>query len=169
MRLLAFFLIAAAAAFEPTGDVIVGPLGDASREYSGRGARLLAGEDHNGDGQRAGTASKTAEFATRVGQWYRLQVRGLAQPDFSVEQDALYLRVVFYQGKRRLEQIDHRIYGQVRRERQDLKDAGTNKNLGPATWRQYALDFRIPFAGVDRLRYGIGFAEGSGKGEFWIN
>jgi hypothetical protein len=162
VRFFVFLMAVACSAAEWTvnGDVTYGELGDPSAEYSGMGCRLAG---------RAGLASQTAEFATRVGEWYRLEIRGLAQPEFTVGRDALFLRVAFFNGDSPLDKVESRFYSQVRREREDLKDAGTNRNLGPATWRHYGVDFRIPFVGIDRLVTSVGFANGTGKGEFWVN
>ena len=54
---------------------------------------------------------------------------------------------------------------QVERERQSLADAGTNKSLGSATWRNYSIDVRTPFAEVDALKVSVGFTNGTGKGK----
>lgn len=155
------------------GDAQEGELGDRRREISGRGIRLLSAT--KGDSPSAGAMFFTVGgVKPDQGRWYRLRVRGLAQEDFHVEKDELYLRVEFFKdgGKNVLDQVKKSIYEQIERDRQDLADAGTNRNLGSATWRNYILEFRTPFAEVDTLRLSAGFAHGAGKGprsEFWIS
>lgn len=155
------------------GDVRQGELGDRRKEISGLGIRLLSGarKDAPSSGAMSFTVSGLKPDQRR---WYRLRVRGLAQEELHVEKDALYLQVEFFkdQGKNPLDQIKKSIYEQVERDRKDLADAGTNRNLGPSTWRNYVLEFRTPFAEVDTLRLSVGFAHGAAKGprsEFWIS
>jgi len=158
--------------FELTGDVAYGPFGDARREISGRGVRLLAGKDENKDGQHAGSvAFGVANLTPESGRWFRFRIRGLCQDDFAVKQDGLYLRVDFFRdkGTNSLDHIRKAIDSQVERDRKDLRDAGTNRNLGTASWRSYELDFRTPFPEVDKLVLTAGFEHGSGRGEFWIS
>ena len=107
------------------------------------------------------------------GRWYRVRVYGLAQPDLAVEGDELFIKVEFFKdgGKNSLDFIKKSVYAQVERERKSLADTGTNRNLGPATWRNYSIDVRTPFADVEALKVSVGFANGIGKGkqsEFWV-
>src|SRR6478609_2708857 len=67
--------------------------------------------------------------------------------------------------------IKKHIYPLVEQDRKDLRDAGTNKNLGLATWRSFDLEFKTPFAEVDTLKLTAGFAHGlpaNTKSEFWL-
>ena len=160
------------AAAKLTGDAKFGALGDRRVESNGAGIRLLSAVDANEDNQRAGEATLLSSVDPKF-RWYRFYVSGLAQDNFSVDRDDLYLKVEFLKdgGTDSLDLIKERIYPQILRERKDLKDAGTNKNLGMGTWRTYSMDFRTPFAEIDTLALSVGFANGTGQGtqsEFWI-
>ena len=154
-----------------TGDVKFGTLGDTRVESNGAGIRLLSADDVNGDKQQGGEATLLSAVDPKF-RWYRFYISGFAQDNFSVDRDDLYLKVEFLKnGTDSLDLIKERIYPQVLRERADLQDAGTNKNLGLGTWRTYAMDFRTPFAEIDSLALSVGFANGTGQGsqsEFWV-
>jgi hypothetical protein len=94
-----------------------------------------------------------------------MRVLGLAQDNFAVEQDELYIKVEYFKenGKNALDFIKKSIYPQVELERKTLLDAGTNKSLGAATWRNFSIDFRTPFPEVDTLKISVGFNLGAGK------
>lgn len=160
--------------YQLSGDAREGALGDLGKEYSGRGVRFLSGEDADKDGRRAGRVSwLVGGVNADHGRWFRLHIRALAQEDFRVGQDELFLQVDFFKdgGKNNLDHVKKLIYPQVEAERRKLADAGTNRNLGPSTWRDYALEFRTPFKEVDQMRLTAGFENGAGSGprsEFWI-
>jgi hypothetical protein len=141
---------------------------------AGAVVRFLSDRDKNGDGVRAGSVAQTvAGISAKEGRWFRFRIRGLAQDGFHVQKDDLYLQVEFFrdEGKNPLDHIKKRVYSQVEKEREDLRDKGTNANLGSATWRSYELDFRTPFPEIDTLRLTAGFDHGAGKSnrnEFWI-
>ncbi|MFO0802906.1 MAG: YHYH protein [Gemmataceae bacterium] len=157
------------------GDVVEGLLGDGRLEHNGSGLRLLSGDDLNKDGVRAGSATCTVTgLKAEKGRWYRVRVRGLAQDGFAVEKDDLFLRVEFFrdEGTNSLDFIKKSLYPQVARERKSLADAGTNRSLGSATWRNYSIDVRTPFPEVDTLKVSVGFGQGAGRAtgsEFWVS
>jgi hypothetical protein len=161
--------------FEVFGDAVYGNLSDIRREHSGWGVRLLAGEDVNDDKKSSGAlATSLTKISEKDGRWFRLRISGMAQTDFHVEKDDLYLKVEFFKnnGSTALDHIKHRFYAQVQQERKDLADPGTNRRLGLTTWRDYSLQFRTPFPEVDTLRVSVGFNGGKPRGkqsEFWIN
>lgn len=162
------------ASAEMVGDVKYGQLGDPRVESNGRGIRLLSGEDTDGDRIFAGEASMICNEVSANQRWYRFLVSGLAQDDFDVDQDNLYLKVEFFQnsGANSLDLIKERIFPQVVQERKDFYDKDTNESLGHAIWRNYAMDFRTPFAEVDSLKISVGFSGGKGgerRSEFWVN
>lgn len=159
--------------FTLAGDAIEGEFGDVRKEGVRRGVRLLSGAKR--DGGAAGAVSMMVDgVRADQGRWYRLRVRGLAQDGFHADKDEAYLRVEFFKdgGKSPLDYIKKSISSQIDRERRDFADAGVNKNLGPATWRNYVLEFRTPFVEVDAFRLTVGFANGAAKGpqgEFWVS
>lgn len=160
--------------FTLTGDAVEGLLGNPRQEHSGSGVRLLSGEDLNKDKERAGSLACTVNgLEVDKGRWFRVRILGLAQENFAVAKDDLVMKVEFFKdnGKNPLDHIKKSIYGQVELERKTLADAATNKNLGPATWRNYTMDVRTPFPEVDTLRVSVGFGNGAGKtarSEFWV-
>jgi len=124
--------------FAIRGDAIEGLLGDSRLEHNGGGVRFFSAEDRNNDGKIEGVATCTiAGISQEKGRWYRVRVIGLAQEDFAVAKDDLFIKVEFFKdsGTNSLDFIKKPFYPQVEAERKSLADAGTNKNLGPATWR----------------------------------
>ncbi|WP_144058661.1 sulfatase-like hydrolase/transferase [Rhodopirellula sp. SWK7] len=156
------------------GDAKYGVLGDPRTESNGRGVRLLSGEDVDRNSTFAGEASLISTAVSPHHRWYRLYISGLAQDNFDVNQDDLYLKVEFFQrgGADSLDLLKERIYPQVLQERKDFFDKDTNESLGHSTWRTYAMDFRTPFAEIDTVKLSVGFASGKGepkRSEFWVN
>jgi hypothetical protein len=161
--------------FALTGDAVLGTFGDPRHEHAGSGIRLLSGVDQNKNGVRAGSMTCTLNgLKAEEGRWYRVHIRALAQDYFAVEKDDLYIKVEFFKdnGANSLDFIKKSIYPQVELERKSLADAGTNKSLGLAAWRNYSIDVRTPFPEVDTLQISIGFGNGTGKAmksEFWVS
>ena len=153
--------------FTLSGDVLQGVLGDPKKEHSGVGVRLLSGKDLNKDGKKSGSLSCTVGgLKPENGRWYRVQIRGLAQEDFAVEKDDLFVKVEFFKenGKNPLDHIRKSIYGQVElRAQEPGRTAGTNATWGSAAWRNYSIEFRTPFPEVDTLRVSVEFGHGAGK------
>jgi YHYH protein len=161
--------------YQLTGDATEGVLGDPRTERVGRGVRFLSGNDLDKDGAHAGTAAWTVTgLKPESGRWFRIRIRGLAQDGFAVDKDDLFLQVEYFKdkGKNPLDHVKKSIFGQVELDRKNLADAGTNRNLGKATWRNYSINVRTPFPEVDTLRVSAGFGNGTGKtkqSEFWIS
>ena len=161
--------------FRIEGDVEFSDLSRLADEAVGQGFRRCSGHDVDGICKQEGSISQTFDkISPKQGRWYSLRIRGLAQEGFAVDKSDLYLKVAF-SGKQAGDDLDFikkKIHGQVQRERKDLKDEGTNRNLGSATWRQYELTFRTPFPEVDQIVATVAFANGKGKGAkagFWID
>lgn len=157
------------ARFVLTGAATEAELGDSATEPVGRGIVLSSAESSGSVAWKV-TGLSEKEF----GRWYTFRIRALAQEAFHVRKDDLYLRVDFASGggTRSLDQITKSIFEQVERDRVDLRDQGTNRNLGAGMWRSYAMTFRVPFPEVDTVRLTVGFANGAGgkqRGEFWIS
>ncbi len=161
--------------FTMSGNVSYGELGDLTREYSGRGVRfdssLQPPQPHLPRGR---VSTRVTGVSALHHRWFRLRIRALAQPHFAVKQDELFLQVEFFgtSPANSLDQIKSRIFPQLRREREDLKDPSANQRLGQATWRTYEMAFRTPFPEVDSLILSAGFSLGIAQqpnAEFWIN
>jgi hypothetical protein len=163
------------AGFTVAGNVAFGNLSDSVNEYNGHGFRLLYGAETAKPNTPEGKISTTVtNLRPQDGRWFRLRIRGLAQDNFRVGENDLYLKVQFFRdgGKNSLDHITKPIYGAIVEDRKALTDAGTNKKLGHAVWRSFDLDFHTPFPEVDTLTItvGVGHGEGMGpKSEFWIN
>jgi hypothetical protein len=159
---------AAPAGFTLEGDVVYGEFPDRQSEKVGRVIRLLSARDKNGDGARSGSISETVRgISAKPGRWFRFRIRALAQDGFSVERDALFLKVEFFRdgGTNSLDHLQKTIYPQIAQEREALRDQSTNSSLGSAAWRSYDLEFRTPFPEVDTLRLSVRFDHGAGRGE----
>jgi hypothetical protein len=153
--------------FTLTGDVAYGNLSTLLRENTGWGVRLLANKEVDKDGKSAGALqTKVTGITADHGRWFRLRVTGMAQPGFHVERDELYLQVEYFsaQGANALDKVRSSFYAQVEKERVDLQDPGTSKKIGPATWRQYDLEFRTPFTEIDTFVLSAGFEHGKPNG-----
>ncbi|MEO5715933.1 MAG: YHYH protein [Luteolibacter sp.] len=148
--------------FALSGAAFESELADPRYESDGRGI-VLPSKSPNGSAAWQVTGIDT----NKAGRWFNLRIRALAQDNFKVGEDKLFLRVDFYSlgGKRSLDQITKNIYDQVERERLDLADKGTNPKLGHATWRNYAIKFRLPFPEIDTVRLTVGFDNGAGIAE----
>ncbi len=161
--------------FTLAGNVAFGDLGDPKAENNDRGVRLISAPAANLAGEPHGSISTVVKgLQPADGRWFRLRVRGMAQDDFQVDENGLYLKVEFFRdgGKNSLDHIVKPIDGLIRADRKALTDPGTNKRLGKAVWRSFDLDFRTPFPEVDTLGVTVGFDHGKGvglKSEFWIN
>jgi len=155
------------------GDVEYGVLGDRRVESNGQGLKFYSGKDIDGNDQFAGDATLRPAITKPGKRWYRFTIEGMAQDNFDVEKDELYLQVQFIQkdSGESLDLIKTRIYPQIIRERADLRDEATNKSLGDGVWRTYAMDFKTPFEAVEKLNLSVGFSGGKGESkqsEFWV-
>lgn len=160
--------------FQIQGDVWYRRLDDFG-EHSGWAVRMFSAADIDQNDSYSGRLSTTVSGLTpEQGRWFRFRIQAMAEDGFAVEQDELFLQVEFFRdnGSNSLDAISTRIYPQIERERSDLLDPGTNRELGKAHWRSYDLDFRTPFPEVDTLKLSVMVGRGSGSGdnsEFMIN
>lgn len=158
-----------------SGDASEGGLGIASREGGLRGLRFPSGADSNGDGKKAGGARIAIRGVGKAGRWYSLKVRMLVQDGFKVaREDQPRLKVSFFkdEGNNSLDSISKSLSPVIAADRIHLKDSGTNKNLGRATWRWVGFDFRTPFPEVDTIHVSLEYEGGMGEGpsaEAWVS
>ncbi|MSR32070.1 MAG: YHYH protein [Gemmataceae bacterium] len=161
--------------YEILGNALYANLGELQKESSGWGVRFFSDPASGPAKSASGEIRATLRGITaKTGRWFRLTLRALAQENFHVEKDALYLKAEFFkdQGKTPLDQVKKLIFPQVELDRKTLLDSGTSRKLGPSTWRVFSFDFRTPFPEIDTLRVSAGFENGAGKGaksEFYIN
>ena len=137
-------------------------------EFADRGIALYSGKDLNGDGMRSGSVTQVVTgFPGGAGKWYRFTFRGLAEPGFAVEKDALSMRVDYFskKGTNPLDGVTRNIYPLIERDRKELAENGKNRKNGGAVWKTYVLEFRLPFAEIDTLNLSVGFKNGSAKSE----
>jgi hypothetical protein len=137
-------------------------------EDADSGIALYSGKDLNKDGQRFGSVTqRVTDFPGGVGKWFRFTFRGLAEPGFEVEKDALFMRVEYFgkKGTNPLDGVTQNIYPLVERDRKELAANGKFFKNGGAVWKTYLLEFRLPFAEIDTLDIGVGFKNGVAKAE----
>ncbi len=133
-------------------------------ENAGRGIAFDSGKDRNGDGTRAGSvAQDVTGFEGGTGKWFRFSFRGLAERNFAVKNDGLFMKVDFYSrnGANYLDGVTRKLYPLVERDRQELAANGNRRQNGGAVWKTYALEFKLPFAEIDRLRLSVDFRDGA--------
>jgi hypothetical protein len=131
--------------------------GDTGRptEFSPKG---IAFHSH----QREGSVSQTVTgIEAAKHRWFRFSVRGLPENNFAVTNDDLYLKVEFFHGDRSLDGVSRKLYPLVEQARRDIAANGSGKRNGAAVWTTYAIDFRLPFAEIDRLVLTAGFRNGA--------
>ena len=86
----------------------------------GRGLRFLSGKDLNRDGKQEGFAALMVRGqASKEQRWFRVRIRALAQDDFRVALDDLYLRIDFFRdgGTNSLDHVKQSLYELVERDR----------------------------------------------------
>lgn len=155
------------ASFQTSGDLQSGELKLPRNEDNYRGFTLHSSRDFNKDGKiSASVTSPPVRIQPADGRWYKFSISGLAGEKFKVGKDGLLLQVRFTkdQGKTPIDKVQKSIYPQILRERTDLADEGTNRNLGKGIWRDYSLVFRTPFPEIDTLQATILLENGQGKG-----
>ena len=138
----------------------------AAGEDADAGIILNAGVDRNEDGLRSGGVSqRVTGFGGGIGKWFRFTVRGLAEKNFAVDKDNLFLRIDYFskQGTNPLDGLKHKIYPFVVHDRHALASNGKDFVNGGAVWKTYAIEFRLPFAEIDTIAVGVGFTDGSSK------
>ncbi len=147
--------------FELAGDVEFRYLGDAT--HGGPWCvGLQSGKDLNGDGQRAGSVSQLVTgLDGSKGRWYRFTIRGLPQENFSVQGDALGMKVEFFAGDSGFDGKVKHLYSLVEQQRKDLTVNGDRHIAGAATWHTYQLDVMLPSPKIDRVKLTVEFTDGN--------
>jgi hypothetical protein len=104
-------------------------------------------------------------FDPKAHRWYRFSFRGLPEANFAVANDDLYMKVEFFAADRPLDGVSRKLHSLVEQDRRDLSVNGNGKRNGAAVWKTYALEFRLPFPEIDRLRLTAGFRNGAATAE----
>ncbi len=150
-------------AYQIAGDLEWGNLGDARRDSTTMGVTLQSAKDINHDGSFAGSISQTVAVDPADGRWLRFEIHGLPQDGFAVENDDLYMKAEFFGGGKSLDGKLEKIYPALRQARKDLSVNGDRHIGGAAVWRNYQLDFYLPFPQIDHVKLTVGFDYGVGR------
>ncbi len=102
---------------------------------------------------------------SRQGRWFRFSFRGLPQANFAVASNELYMKIEFFgqHGAVSYDAKEQKIYDQVWKLRRDLTVNGDRHQHGAEVWRNYLIDFRLPFPQVDQLKISVGFNHGAAR------
>jgi YHYH protein len=135
-------------------------------EFGHRGIAFHSGKDLDGDGKCSGAVSQDVTgFTPGRGKWFRFSFRGLAQNNFTVEGDGLFMKVDFFGKNGALDGVTRQLYPQIEKDRLELAVNGKFGRGGGAVWKTYQHDFMLPFAEIDRLRLSVAFRNGAAKTE----
>ncbi len=148
--------------YDLTGDVEYRYLGDPRRDASGWGIALQSAKPRSAD--HSGLVSQTVKgIDPRQGRWFRFTFRGLPQDNFYVDQDDLYMQVEYFgdDGRTSFDGKIKKIYPLIQQDRRNLSVNGDRRIGGAAVWRDYQLDFWIPFPQIDQVRLSVGFGHAS--------
>ena len=152
-----------AAFYEITGNAKYRYLGDPVREVAGWGVALQSGAPLSGVSNPAGSVTqRVTGIDSKAGRWFRFSFRGLPQENFAVTNDDLRMKVAFFGngGRTSYDAKAKEIYDLVQQARRDLSVNGVRKTGGAAVWRNYVLEFRLPFPQVDEVRLSVEFGHG---------
>jgi hypothetical protein len=122
-------------------------LGNPSRDASGSGIVL----DGNGSG---GSVSQTIPIDPRRGRSFSFRFRGLPRDGFNVPENGLAMKVEFFGdgGRTAYDGKLKQLFPIVEQARRDLSVNGDMRVGGAAVWRDYVLNFYVPFPQVDRVK-----------------
>jgi len=142
--------------YQITGDATYRrSLENARRDVSDAGVAL----DGNGIG---GTISRTIAIDPRKGRTFSYRFRGLPQDGFDVGDNGLSMKVEFFGGGGRIAYDGKlkQLFPLVQQTRRDLATNGDLHVGGAAAWRDYVLNFYVPFLQVDTLRLSVSCSGG---------
>jgi hypothetical protein len=142
--------------------------GDAAWSYCGWGNEFSDwGVALHSNKPTGAVSQDVTGFEGGVGKWFRFSIRGMAEKNFAVAENGLFLKVDFFGGKgaNALDGVTHEIDALVAHDRTELATNGLRKRDGGAVWKTYTFEFRLPFAEIDQLRLTTGFRGGSATTE----
>jgi len=115
-------------------------------------------------GERAGSVTqRVTGFQGGFGRWFRFTFRGEPEPNFSVANNQLYMKVAYFgdKGANSLDAVTQFIYPLVEQDRKALATNGDYFKNGAVAWKTYAFEFRLPFAEIDTMDLTVGFKQGN--------
>jgi len=149
--------------YDLAGNVEFRYMGDKVRDMAGWGVALQSGKYLMGSSSLAGSVSqKVTGLDAKAGRWFRFSFRGLPQDNFAVDQDDLKMNVAFF-GNGGAISYDVKakyLYPIIQQARHDLTVNGVRHSGGAAVWRNYVMEFRVPFPQVDEVRLSVEFGHG---------
>ena len=113
---------------------------------------------------RGGSVSQMVHGIDQAkGKWLTFRFRGLAQDGFTVDGDALSMRIDFYSknGTDSLDGVTRLIYREITTDRQNLTVNGDYHKHGAEVWRSYELEELIPYPEVDTVKITVQYANGT--------
>ena len=125
------------------------------RDASGAGVGL----DASGSG---GSVSQTVPIDPLRHRSFSFRFRGLPQDGFNVPENGLSMKVEFFGngGQTAYDGKLKQLFPIVQQARRDLSVNGDMRVGGAAVWRDYVLNFYVPFPQVDRLKLTVSCAGG---------
>ena len=157
------------AGFELRGGAEYRFLGDTGKDFSSFGIGLSS------DKTSGAVSCVVSDLQAGHGKWFRFGFRGLPQANFAVHDNDLYMKIEFFGqgGKISYDAKEKKIYDQVQTLRRDLTANGDGHQHGAEVWRNYMIDFCLPFPQVDQLKLSIGFGHGAAgqreEAEFFVD
>jgi len=143
--------------YELTGAAAWGRVGGAD-EFTSQGVLFP------GDAKAGGSVSQVVHgIDPTKGKWLTFRFRGLAQDGFTVDGDALSMRIEFFSknGADYLDNVTRLIYREVTTDRQNLTVNGDYHKHGAEVWRSYELEELIPYPEVDTVKITVQYANGT--------
>jgi len=143
--------------YELTGAAAWGRVGGAD-EFTSQGVLFP------GDAKAGGSVSQVVHgIDPTKGKWLTFRFRGLAQDGFTVDGDALSMKIEFFSknGADYLDNVTRLIYREVTTDRQNLTVNGDYHKHGAEVWRSYELEELIPYPEVDTVKITVQYANGT--------
>jgi len=99
-----------------------------------------------------GSVSQTVAIDPRQGRAYSFRFRGLPQDSFEVADNGLFMKVEFFGNGAAYDGKLKQLFPIIQQARRDLSVNGDMHVGGAAVWRDYVLNFYVPFPQVDRVK-----------------
>lgn len=146
------------AGYELAGDAACRKaLGNPRLDVSGAGIAL----EGAGPG---GSVSQTVGIDPQRGRAFSFRFRGLPQDGFEAAENGLWMKVEFFGdgGRTAYDGKLKQLFPIIQQARRDLSVNGDLRVGGAAVWRDYVLNFYVPFPQVDRVKLTVSCTGGGG-------